>query len=327
MANPSNALTEIVTTTLRNRTGKLQDNVSKNNALLNRLKKKGKVKTVSGGRTIVQEMEYAENGTFKRYSGYEVLNIAPSDVFTGAEFNYAQAAVAISMSGLEMLQNSGENAIIDLLESRIANGERTMTNNIALDCYSDGTADGGRQIGGLQLLVSTTPTTGTVGGIDRSTSIGSFWRNKKFSGVTDGGAAVSSANILSYMNRLYLQLVRGADAPDLIVADNNFYRLYLESLQSNQRFSSQDMAQAGFQTIKYMGADVVLDGGYGGGSPVNTMFMLNTDYLYFRPHADRFFTPLGDERFSVNQDAMVKLVGFAGNLTMSNAFLQGVLTA
>jgi hypothetical protein len=327
MANPSSALTEIVTTTLRNRSGKLQDNVSKNNALLNRLKKKGKVKPVSGGRTIVQELEYAENGTFRRYSGYEALNIAPSDVFTGAEFNYAQAAVAVSISGLEMLQNSGEAAIIDLLESRIQNAERTMVNNIALDCYSDGTADGGRQIGGLQLLVSSNPTTGTVGGIDRSTTIGSFWRNKKFSGVTDGGGAVTAANIQSYMNRLYLQLVRGSDAPDLIVADNNFYRLYLESLQANQRFADADTASAGFQTLKYMGADVVLDGGYGGGSPTSTMFMLNTDYIYFRPHADRFFTPLGDERFAVNQDAMVRLVGFAGNMTLGNAALQGVLVA
>ncbi|WP_441006150.1 phage major capsid protein [Burkholderia pseudomallei] len=185
LQNPSSTLTEIVTTTLRNRTGKLADNVTKNNALLYRLRRRGNVKTVSGGRTIVQELEYAENGTFKRYSGYEALNISPSDVFTGAEFNYAQAAVAVSISGLEQLQNSGEDAIIDLLESRIKNAEKTLVNNIALDCYSDGTADGGRQIGGLQLLVSATPTTGVVGGIDASTSIGSFWRNTAFSAVTN----------------------------------------------------------------------------------------------------------------------------------------------
>jgi len=325
LINPSTVMTEIVTTTLRNRTGKLQDNVSKNNALLGRLKKKGKLKTVSGGRTIVQEMEYAENGTFKRYSGYESLNISPSDVFTAAEYNYAQAAVAVSISGLEMIQNSGEAAIIDLLESRISNAEKTLTNNIALDCYSDGTADGGRQIGGLQLLVSSTPSTGTVGGIDRSQW--AFWRNKKFSGLTDGGAAISAANIQSYMNRLYLQLVRGADMPDLIVADNNTYRFYLESLQAIQRIASTDEGAAGFNGLKYMNADVVLDGGYGGGSPSNTMYMLNTDYIYFRPHADRFFSPLGDDRFAVNQDAMVKLVGFAGNMTLSNAFLQGALIA
>lgn len=324
LINPSTVMTEVVTTTLRNRTGKLQDNVTKNNALLGRLKKRGKLKTVSGGRTIVQEMEYAENGTFKRYSGYETLNISPSDVFTAAEYNYAQAAVAVSISGLEMLQNSGEEAIIDLLDSRISNAERTLTNNIALDCYSDGTADGGRQIGGLQLLVSSTPGTGTVGGIDRSQW--AFWRNQKFAATADGGAAMTSANIQSYMNRLYLNLVRGADKPDLIVADNNAYRFYLESLQAIQRIASSDEASAGFNGLKYMNADVVLDGGYGGGAPTSTMYMLNTDYIYFRPHADRFFVPLGDDRYSTNQDVMVKLIGFAGNMTLSNAFLQGVLT-
>lgn len=331
LVNPSSTLTEIVTTTLRNRTGKLADNVTKNNALLNRLKKKGKVKTVSGGRTIVQELEYAENGTYKRYSGYEALNIAPSDVFTGAEFNYAQAAVAVSISGLEMLQNSGENAIIDLLESRISNAEKTLTNNIAIDCYSDGTADGGRQIGGLQLIVDSTPSTGIVGGIDASTTAGTFWRNIAYSSVTNGGAAATSANIQTYMNATAVQVVRGTDKVDLIVADNNYYTLYLQSLQAIQRISSNEMAAAGFTSLQYNGvggsADVVLDGGYGGGAPTNSMFFLNTDYIFFRPHVDRFFTPLGDERFAVNQDAMVKLIGFAGNMTVSNRRLQAVLVA
>lgn len=326
LSNPSSTLTEIVTTTLRNRTGKLADNVTENNALLMRMKKRGKVKTVSGGRTIVQELEYAENGTFRRYSGYEALNISPSDVFSGAEFNYAQAACAVSISGLEMLQNNGEEAIIDLLESRISNAEKTLVNNIAADCYSDGTADGGRQIGGLQLLVDPTPSTGTVGGIDASSSAGSFWRNIAFDATTDGGAAATSANIQSYMNRVWVQLVRGKDAPDLIVADNNYWRLYLESLQAIQRITSDEMASAGFSSLKYMNADVVLDGGVSGGCGTNTMYFLNTDYIYFRPHADRNFVPLGDERFAVNQDAMVKLIGFAGNMTVSNRRLQGVLT-
>ena len=327
MPIPNSVMTEIVTTTLRNRTGKLKDNVTKNNALLSRLSRKGKVKTVSGGRTIVQELEYAENSTYRRYSGYEVLSIQPSDVFTAAEFNYAQAAVAVSISGLEGLQNSGDWAIIDLLGSRISNAERTLTNNIALDCYSDGTADGGRQIGGLQLLVSGTPSTGTIGTIDASTTIGSFWRNIAFGAVADGGGAATSANIQSYMNRVYVQLVRGADATDLIVADNNYWRLYLESLQAIQRITSDMDGQAGFQSLKYMGADVVLDGGVGGGAPTNTMYFLNTDYIYFRPHSDRFFEPLGDDRSPVNQDAMIKLIGFAGNMTTSNRRLQAVLKA
>ncbi|MGL4999519.1 MAG: phage major capsid protein [Cetobacterium sp.] len=321
---PSPNLSEIVTTTLRNRTGQLADNMLDNNALLSRLRKKGKVKPVSGGRTIVQELEYADNSTFKRYSGYETLNIAPSDVFTAAEFDYKQAAVAISISGLEQLQNSGEEAIIDLLASRIRNGEKTMLNNISADVYSDGTADGGKQIGGLQLLVAKTPTSGTVGGIDRAAW--SFWQNK----ATVSGTAASATNIQERMNLMALSLVRGTDKPDLIVADGNYYNFYLSSLQAIQRITDPEMAGAGFTSLKYFGhggsADVVLDGGAGGNCPTNTMYFLNTDYIHFRPHAQRNFTPIGDERYAVNQDAMVKLIGFAGNMTLSNAFLQGVLS-
>jgi hypothetical protein len=310
-----------------------------NNALLARLRRKGNVKPVTGGRTIVQELEYAENSTFKRYSGYEALDISPSDVFSAAEFNYAQAAVAVSISGLEELQNAGENRVIDLLESRIKNAEKTLINNIAADIYSDGTADSGKQIGGLKLLVDFTPTTGIVGGINAATAGNEFWRNVAFDATTDGGAAATSNLMQSYMNRVYLQLVRGRDVPDLIVADNRYYRFYLESMQAIQRVTNEnsDVAQAGFQSLKYMGSDVVLDGGYGGnaataagvgvggGASTGTMYFLNTDYIFFRPHSARNFSPIGGERMAVNQDATVKLIGFAGNMTVSNRFLQGVI--
>jgi outer membrane protein assembly factor BamB len=323
---PSPNLGEIVTTTLRNRSGELQDNVTNNNALLSRLKKSGKVKPVSGGRTIVEEMSYAENATFMWYSGYDQLNISPSDVLTAAEFNFAQAAVAVSMSGLEELQNSGsKEQVIDLLEARIENAMSTMANNIALAVYSDGTGYGGRQIGGLQLLIADNPTTGTVGGINRANW--PFYRNQKFSGTTDGGAAITSANITGYMNQLYLRTCRGADKVDLIIADNNYFNLYWQSLQAIQRITSDNQGQAGFMSLKYMGADVVFDGGIGGGCPANHMYFLNSKYIKFRPHSKRNMVPIGGERMAVNQDAMVKLVGFAGNMTLSNAMLQGVLIA
>jgi hypothetical protein len=57
------------------------------------------------------------------------------------------------------------------------------------------------------------------------------------------------------------------------------------------------------------------------------MFFINSDYLFFRPHSDRNFTAIGGERVNPNQDAMVKLIGWAGNMTMNAAFLQGVLVA
>lgn len=338
-------LSEIVTTTLRNRTGQLADNMSRNNALLARLNRRGRVKTFSGGRTIVQELNYANNQTFQWYSGYQVLNIAPSQTFTAAEYPIRQSACAVSISGLEELQNSGEEAIIDLLESRIENAEDTFMNGMSNGIYGDGTITG--SVNGLQLLVATSPSSGVIGGIDRSSW--SFWQNIAYSGLTNGGAATSAANIQNYMDSLWVQLVRGRDAPDLIVADNNYYKFYWQSLQAIQRISTEngsgEFGTLGYQTLKYNTADVVLDGGFQGfstdplpyetsagtsavgGAPSNTMYFLNTKYIHWRPHSRRNMVPLDPDRFSVNQDAMVKLIGWAGNMTLSCAFLQGVLSA
>lgn len=325
MAIPNTNWTEIITTTLFNRSKKLADNVTKANALLFQISKKGRMKPVDGGTNIIQELEYAENGTYTRYSGYDILNVSPSDVFTAAQYNFAQAAVAVSISGLEELQNAGEERVINLLESRIGNAERTMRNNISADCYSDGTASGGKQIGGLALLVPDANTSGTVGGIDRATW--TFWQTQKQSFATDGFTAGPST-IQTEMNRLWLKQIRQADRPDLIIADNNYYRYYLESLQAIQRIASEDKASAGFMSLKFMDADVVCDGTiYGGGATANHMWFLNTDYIFFRPHKDRNMVPLDPRRFSVNQDAMVQLIAFAGNMTLSNAALQGVLIA
>ena len=197
------------------------------------------------------------------------------------------------------------------------------------DIYGDGTGNGGKNITGLAAAVPDDPTTGTYGGINRANW--AFWQSKKYSGVTDGGAAVSSSNIQKYMTSLAIQLVRGNDKADLIVADNNYYSLYVQSLQAIQRITSEESAAGGFASLKFYGggtsADVVLDGGVGNACTTNHMFFLNTNYIFLRPHKERNFVPIGGERQSINQDAIVKLYGWAGNLTTSNSFLQGVLIA
>lgn len=250
--------------------------------------------------------------------------------------------MAVSISGLEMLQNAGREKMIDLLDARIGSAERTMQNNLSNDCYSNGTASGGKQIGGLQLLVSTTPTTGTVGGISASTW--NFWQNNQQSFAT-AGLTAGAATMQTMMNRTWLPQVRQADRPDLIICDNVFFRFYWESLQAIQRINDTQSGMAGFANLKFMDADVVFDGGFqgntlgnaappfgggatwssGAGAPASTMYFLNTDYIWLRPHRDREMVPLDPDRFSVNQDAMVKLIAWAGNMTTSNRFLQGVL--
>jgi hypothetical protein len=272
----------------------------------------------------VQEIAYAENSNAMWYQGYDPLSTAVQDNITAAEFDFKQAAVAVTISGLEELQNAGKEKIIDLLEARIDIAEKTMKNLIAAGIYANGTGSGGKEIGGLQLLVADTNTSGTVGGINRATY--TFWQNvSRDSSAASPSVTLGATTIQSEMNIMYLNLARGTDHPDLIVADNTIYRYYLESLQSIQRVTNTEMASAGFDNLKYMSADVVYDGGIGGNCPANHMYFLNCDYIHYRPHSARNMVPIGGERMNTNQDAIVKLIGWAGNMTLSNAMLQGVL--
>lgn len=321
MASPG--LSEIVTTTIENRSAEMVDSFTNNTALFFRINDKGNKKHLSGGRTIVREISYAENGTFNYYQGYDTLNVSPSDVFTAAEFNWKQAAVAISWSGLEKLQNSGPEQVLDLIAERMENAEGTMIDNLSNGLYSDGTGSAGKQIGGLQLLIGDAGT-GTVGGINSTTW--TFWRNQ-FYDFSVNSLVASPVTIQRAMNTLWLSCLRNRDQTDLIVADNNYYTFYWESLQAQQRFADTKLASAGFDNLKFKNADVVADGGIGGNAPTNRMYFLNTKYLRMEVHKECDMVPLGPgERSSVNQDATVKLLGWAGNLTCSNRRQQGVIT-
>lgn len=327
-------VSDIIATTIQSRTGEIADNVTSNNALLMKLKQRGNIKTFSGGSSIFQELSFASNGNAGWYAGYEALPIAAQDVISSAEYTIKQAACPITVSGLEQLQNAGKERIIDLIDARMDVGESSMSNLIATGIYSDGTAAGGKQIDGLLKQVATVPTN-TVGGIDRNTWL--FFRNQYFRCTSTGGAAMSALNVQTYFNRMWSSLVRGNDRPDLIMVDNITWSFYMASLQAIQRFTSTDTAKLGFVSVKYMDADVVLDGGMqinwtstgAAGTapsavPATSAYFLNTKYLFYRPHAQRNMVPLSPgQRYSVNQDASTQILAWAGNLTSSGLQFQG----
>jgi hypothetical protein len=278
---------------------------------------------VPGGRTIVEELEYAENATFQYYSGYEILDVSPSDVISAAEFNWKQAAVNVTASGLETrIQNAGPEQIINLLESRIKNAEKTMANQISVGVYSDGTGSGGKQIGGLQSVVADAGT-GTVGGINSATF--TFWKNQTSGDVAN---ADTSFEVLdAEMKNMWLETTRGTDGVDIIVSDQTLYKMFWDNLTDRQRITSASEGIQGFQTLKFVTADVVMDGGpnpHNSGIPATHMYFLNSDYLYFRVHSATNFVPF-ERREPVNQDALVVPILFAGNLTCSNRSLQGLV--
>lgn len=321
MAFPN--ITDVVATTIQNRSKKLSDNVTRNNAITAYLKKHGHIKTFEGGDVIVQEFNFQENGNFAWYSGYDFLNVQAQDVISAAQYPIKQAAVAVLISGLEQLQNSGKERLINLLSGRIEVAESTMANRMAEAGYSDGTGYGGKQIAGLAALIPDDPTTGTAGGVDRS--LWPFWRSQ----VVSGGktfATMTAAEVQTNMNRMWSKCVRGTDRPKFILSDNEGWLAYMASLQALQRFTGSESAELGFQTIKYMDADFILDGGIGGFAPANRMYFVNPKYLWLRPHKDRNMVPLNpNKRVPLNQDAEVQLIAFAGNMTSNGLQFQGIL--
>lgn len=319
MASPNSTFTEIVTTTLREHPSEVADNVSNHNALYRRLKSKGQIKKLDGGYEIVRPLDYAENSTFQRYSGYDALNISASDVLSAAKYDWMQSAVHVTASGRELRMNSGRNQIIDLAKSRLKNAIRTASNNMSVDIYSDGALT--NQMGGLAAII-TADGTGTVGGINSATY--SWWANQ-YHEIT-GSNAWTKSNIKGYMNTLWLSCVRGTDKPDLIVSTNDMYAAYWESLQDLQRFTSESKNDAGygFDSLKYMTADVVHDLNTNFTSTGEKMYFLNTEYLEVVVHQAANWSQM-DEKMSVNQDAEIIPLLFMGNLTCSNRARQGRL--
>lgn len=323
MASPNAIFTELASTTFRKHRKEITDNVSKHNALYRRLVEKGQTRKEDGGLSIVQPLDYAENSTYQRYSGFDILNVGASDVITSAEFPWRQIALNVVASGLELRTNSGGPRIINLVKARMKNAIRTFKNNFSQDLYSDGSLP--NQIGGLQALVADAGT-GTVGGINAATW--AFWKNKVQSAASplQGGSSItpSATTIESLMLPLWMALTRGDDQPDLIVSSNEYFTFFENSQTSLKRYTSDTSVSASFVSLKYKKADVIYDGG--SGIPSAHMYFLNTDYLELVVHRDADLEVM-DELKPYNQDAAVVPILWMGNLTTSNRALQGVLKA
>lgn len=315
MATPNSDFDEVLTTTLRRHQKEIADNVSNHNALYKRLKAKGQAKSYPGGHEIAIPLDFAENNTYQRFSGLDTLNIGGSEVLTTATFPWKQAAVHVVISGRELRQNSGNReTIANLLEARVKNAKRTAANNMSTDMYSDGTSS--NQIGGIQNLIQDDGT-GTVGGINSSTY--TFWNNQ----FEEAAGTVSKSTIKKEMMDLWLKTIRGGDKTDLIVGSTELYTLYWDALSDLQRYADADEGKTGFNSLKFLEADVVFDSS-DSGMPATHMYFLNTDYIWCFHHPDANWEVAAD-KVPLQQDAIVKPLLWMGNMACSNRARQGVL--
>lgn len=202
----------------------------------------------------------------------------PQDGITSAFFPWAQIGVSITISGLEEMQNRGESAVLDLLQSKVTQAEgagRNLLNNcLAMGRLATGATgnrnafvprvgvmDNGAQ-GPLPVpfLIDVLPARGvTVGEINANNE--TWWRNQAqaFSGST-------FAAYKQQKGRLYNDCSRGSGGnPDLIISDQRTWELYFNSLEAKERYVIDDkrtidvLGGAGEDMLKYRGAVHIWD--------------------------------------------------------------------
>lgn len=318
---PEPTVNQLITTTLQNYHRTIYDNVTNNNALLAMLKMGNRVRVIEGGRTVVCPLAYAEED-FNWYSGLDTLPRAEKETISEAEYPPAMAAASITLSGEDLAKNRGREAILNLLEGKVENAERTLDNNISVGLYSDGST--AKQLVGLAALVADNPAVGVVGGIDPATW--AFWRNKTTAIVIAGSDPAADNQALKIaLNAAWLGVTRGRDKPDLILADDTLYTTYEFGLQENQRYAQARLGELGFTTLKYKGAEMVYDSA-ASGLAAGGGYMLNTKYMKFEIYRGRNFQPLNLPEATPDVDAITKHMAFMGALTLSNRMLQNRIT-
>lgn len=317
--NTNERLQEAFSLALEDRSKGYADLVSNSNAILAIMKKKGQFKTFSGP-TIRERLLYNESGTYTRYAGYQYLNPNPAELFNDAEFTPKLAAVSVTLSGEDILKNSGPNQLKDIMEEHMMAAETELVDRFVEDLHSDGTAD--NQIGGLQLAIPTTVSSGTYGGISRSNAV---WQTSAYDAHSDftGITQVSSTTVKTIFDNIMIERSRGTKGPNIIVCSQQHYIAYTAATTAIQRIQDEsELGKLGFTTLKYYGAgksvDVVLEGGIGSAMPDDVTYFIDTSALKFRYHPDRNFVKFGGKQTPVNQDAIVQHVGFFGELTMKN---------
>jgi hypothetical protein len=322
--NTNVAYQQILSMAVEDRSDGYEDLVSNTNALLAVTKRKGLWQTYSGPR-IRQTLQISKQNA-QWYSGYDQLLNPAIDLFNDAYWDPKMVVIPIILSMQEILNNQGDAQLLDVYDSYITAAENSLTDTMDAGVYSDGTANGGKQITGLATAVPILNTTGTYAGIDRGTAV--IWRTQTFDAQTFNtaiGTQVSSTTIRPFLNAIMTRQSRNRDYADLLIMSPEHYAAYDAATVAIQRQTNEtSLGKLGFSALEYIGggkrAEIVLDGGIGSNMPANTTFGLDSSSFRLRYHPDRNFDTLfeGDGQQPIDKDAIAQFIAWMGELTVTN---------
>lgn len=255
------------------RSKRLADAVSDAHPLMAVLEDKGGMRTVSGGSSVIETARKSQNPNVGwKAEGSRVGLLDPS-ILGSAEYDWAYLMGAYSITHAEKLMNRGNN-YYDLQKSKQKTLEDTLANKFEEGAQSTGTGDGGLQLDGLPALITTTPSSGTVGGLDRSSSDNAWIRNQKFDTGNDWALGSASATNMKRLLAKGIDLTQRKSKTKLscYLLGQTFWEFanqFFEAVQGIENESSK--GKLGFEYLMYRGVPIYQnDGlnfsGFSGGS-------------------------------------------------------------
>ena len=345
-------LDAVFSSSLPNYRKKLTDNIGAGNAFITMLMKSDKYESYDGGTDIREPLMYGF-AAMDWYDGYDELSQTPVDGITEAVFVAKQAAIPISYSMKEAINN--KQRIFDLVKAKITQSELGIQegfsqaimfgagNNATRTAVTGSTGASG--VSPLHRTIDSTPTTSTaIGNINQSTS--TWWRNR----VTTS-AATTYDQLLQECNTLYNTTALGTGGqPDLFLVDQTTYELIAFALYQRYRQTSSNN-NFDFSNIKlpfgngkcmmvmddkvpdlFTDAIPTLTGGAGDPTTLTygSGFMINSQFFKLRYIPERNFEMLKDENGKtfakpLKGDSRLGHIGWMGELTINNRRKQGVL--
>lgn len=315
-------LEEAVVATLFDQSDAIADEVLHHNPLLASLDEQGLIRKFSGGYELRKPIMYNDSAVGGFYSGFSSFNLDAIDDATAFRFAIKQVYEPVAISGRDRRANRDQAMLLDLAEMKMKAAIARLKNTVSTSLRGDGTGSGGLEFDGIKKAVSTSPSSGTYGTIDRSSNT---WARNIAVNVT-----LSATNVQEYITDTISQVTRGDEQPDLGLMDRTAWKYLHSSLTAIQRIQLPvKKAVAGFRVLNYDGCDFVFDGGYGSSVlESNSCRLLNTKYWSFDMVRGADFKPLAPEMARpVDQDAFFTVVIVEGNLCCAAPALQAVIYA
>lgn len=255
------------------------DNIFTSRALFYALGEKGFKEEADGGRLIEFPLEYAENSTFKSYDELEQLDTTRVNVFDCARYDWKIHAGTVVFGDLEKLKAAGGSSKIgDYVEAKLNNARDSHIADLNRAAFLDGTGNGSKNIDGLTKIIPETPTSGTVGGINRATF--TFWRNQATSGTK---TTTAFDNLRSAMRSTYNLCSDGGveNAPTAAITSRTVFEGYEGLLTTYERYNKDDGNRGASQDwnakkLQYKGIPVFYDEDC---SPSDQLYFVNPKFL------------------------------------------------